>query len=77
MSFFETFFSGTIFPSVEERVWVPPNPDSAVNDVDDENAMDTSDDATKFKNRLSDEDLDKFLIVSRCQSYKTSFLPTR
>ena len=62
---------GILFPSVEERVWVPPNPatDSNENDVksdEDDDAMDTSDDAkSKFKNRLSDNDIDKFLVVAR------------
>ena len=61
-------FAGKVFPSVEERVWVPPCLDTVkVNHHDDadDDAMDTSDDAKKFKNRLSDADLDKFLIVSR------------
>ena len=50
---------------------MPPNPetDSNENDVksdEDDDAMDTSDDAkSKFKNRLSDNDIDKFLIVAR------------
>ena len=63
-------FAGKVFPSVEERIWVPPCLDDDTvkvnhHDDTDDDAMDTSDDAKKFKNRLSDADLDKFLIVSR------------
>lgn len=59
-------FAGAHFPSVEDRVWVPPNPEASSNENHADDAMDTSDDVKcKFKNSLSDNDIDKFLIVAR------------
>ena len=53
------FKPGNIFLTDDDTVKVNHHDDA------DDDAMDTSDDAKKFKNRLSDADLDKFLIVSR------------
>jgi hypothetical protein len=66
---FDIKISGVWYPAVEERVWVPPCAKRESAGDDDDDAMDTAtsngSDALKSRNRLSDADLDKFLIVAR------------
>ena len=56
---------GTVFPDLEERLWVPPVSPAAAASSSPSTTTNGHAAAAKGVNQLSDPDIDKFLVVAR------------